>query len=173
MATAELLGSATVGTFMPTALSGLAAAEAALVLPVVDLEAQIAGALQAAASISIQPPSIELAAALEAALSAAVQFPGVSIDVSAMASLGASLNLKLSQLQAALTLVLALKAVLGTAGVYAWKLEGQVTSMGPDWSAQMASGIPGLGDPNAQGVGIILLAQDGGASAALKTLFNL
>jgi hypothetical protein len=167
MTTATLLGSASVGTFMPTSLAGIAAAVAALELPLIDLQAQLTGALAAAANISIQPPSIDLAAAIEGA----IQLPGISIDVSIMASLAASLNLKIGDLELALSLLLALKLAFGTAGVYAWLLEGKVVRMGPDLSAQLSGGIPGLGDPNAEGFGVVLLAQDGGAVAALKTLF--
>lgn len=168
MSTAKFIGGASVGTFMPSSLAGLVAAAASLEIPLIDLQAQLTGALAAAASVSIQPPSIDLVAALDAA----IQLPGISIDISVMASLAASLNISIGQLQLTLALILALQVAFGTAGVYAWALEGQVTQMGPDITTQLSGGIPGLGDPSAQGFGIMLLAQDGGAIAALKTLFS-
>lgn len=168
MSTATLIGSGSVGTFMPSSFAALAAAVAAIQLPIVDLEAQISGAIAASASISIQPPSLDLSAALDAAL----QLPGISIDINVMANLAASLNLTLGQFQLVLALLLAVQLAFGTAGVYAFALEGQITKMGPDLTTLLGGGIPGLGDPNAQGFGVMLLAQDGGAVTALKTLFS-
>lgn len=163
------LGGAGVGAFMPTSLAALAAAEAAITIPIIDIQGKIAGAAAASASIAIQPPSLDLVAAIEGAL----QLPGIAVDVSAMASLAASLNVDLGTLSAALALVLAVKAGLGTAGVHAYAVNGEVGGMAGALGTALASGLPGEG-PTDVGVGIFIVAgADPAAVAAIRLLFDL
>lgn len=154
---------------MPTTLTALAGAEGALAAPISDLQAQIDGTVAASASVAIQPPSLDLAAALEAAAA----LPGVQVSVDGLAALALSLGVELGALQAALALVVSLKGPFAVAGIYAWELDGEVGGMGADLGGQLAGGAPGGGGPTAHGTALVLLAQDAGAIAALKTLFAL
>lgn len=168
-ATAKYIGGGGVGTFMPTTVAGLAAAEAALVLPVADLEAQIAGAAGATASVAIQPPSLDLVAAIAGSL----QVPGVAVDITAMASLGGVLEISVGALKVALGLAVQLLVAFGGGGVHAYKLEGDVSGMAGALGVQLQSGLPGEG-PNDVGIGIVLVAgANKTAVAALKSLFAL
>ena len=154
---------------MPTSVAALAAATAAIQFPLLDIEAKIAGALAASASIAIQPPSLELAAAIEGAL----QLPGVVVDITAMASLAAALNVELGALQAALSLVLALQLGMGTVGIHAYKLQGEIGGMGGALGGQLAGGMPDGSGPSQLGTAVVLLAGDNGAIQALEALFAL
>lgn len=163
----EYLGGGSIGVLMPTTLQALAAADAAIAVPTADLEAQIAGAVAAGASITVTPPSFDLAAAIEGAL----QLPGVSIDVTMMASVAAQLNIELGVLEAALSLIAALRLPFTTAGVHAWKLEGAIGGMAGALGSQINGGMPGGSGPQQEGFAIVLLAGSPVSIQALKTLF--
>jgi hypothetical protein len=167
--TATYLGGGSVGAFMPTTIAALAGAEAAVALPIADVQAKISGAIAASASIAIQPPSLDLAAALQAAAS----LPGVSVDVSAMTTLATSLGVELGALQAALELVLALKLPFATAGIHAYELQGQVGQMGSDLGGQLSAGVPGGSGPSQLGTAVVLVAADNGAIQAIQALFAI
>jgi hypothetical protein len=169
MTTATWLGGGSVGSFMPTSLAAMAAAEAAVALPIVDIEGRITGAISASASISIQPPSLDLAAAIEGAL----QLPGVAVDVTAMASLASLLNVELGVLQAALALILAVRAPLSTVGIHAYKLEGEIGGMGGALGSELGGGVPDGSGPTQIGTAVVLVAADNGAAAALEALFAM
>jgi hypothetical protein len=147
----------------------MAAAEAAVALPIVDIEGRITGAISASASISIQPPSLDLAAAIEGAL----QLPGVAVDVTAMASLASLLNVELGVLQAALALILAVSAPLSTVGIHAYKLEGEIGGMGGALGSELGGGVPDGSGPTQIGTAVVLVAADNGAAAALEALFAM
>jgi hypothetical protein len=153
---------ASVGTFMPTTIEALGAAEAGFAGPIADIEAQIVGAAAASASVVVTPPSFDLAAAIEGAL----QLPGVSVDVTMMAQVLAGLNVSLGALVAALELVLAVQGDMG-ARVRFIATEGAVTEMAGDIEGVLA------GDVGQSGIAVMLVAEDGGASAALRRLFGL
>lgn len=161
-ATATVIGEAALGAFMPTTLAALAGAEAAFAGPIADIEAKIAGAANAVLGIAIQPPSIDLAAALAAAATA----PGIQVNVDGLLALSAALGVDLAALQLALSLVLAVKGNLAAA-VKLVEVEGDVTSMGGALGTVLSA------DTGAQGVAVVLVAEESTSVAALRTLFGL
>lgn len=161
-ATATLVGEAALSSFMPTTLAALAGAEAAFAGPIADIEAKIAGAAKAAASIAIQPPSLDLVAALEGA----AKLPGIQVNAEGLLALSAALGIDLAALKLALALVLAVKGNLAAAVKFI-EVEGDVPAMGAALGAVLA------GDTGAQGVAVVLVAEESSAVAALRSLFGL
>ncbi len=165
------LGGASVGGHMPTTAAALASAEAAIVLPMADIQGQITGAASAALQIRIQPPSFELAAAIEGSIST----PGVTVDVSAMTSLGLELEAQFAALQASLDVVAEVSATFGESGgigVRMYRIDGEVGGMAAAWGTQINGGLPGGTGPTQQGVAFVLVAADSGTIAALEALFG-
>jgi hypothetical protein len=165
------LGGGSIGGHMPLAAGAVVAAEAAIALPMADINAQIAGAAEAALHVAIQPPSIDLTAALAASAST----PGVAVDVSAMATLGVELAAKRGALEAALAAVGEVKVVFdasGGVGVRLYRIDGEVGSMAGALGGVINSGLPGGSGPNQVGVAFVLIAADDGTIAALEALFG-
>jgi hypothetical protein len=170
-ATVTDLGGGSIGAHMPLALAAVASAEGAIALPLADINAQIAGALEATLHVAIQPPSIDLTAALAASVST----PGVAVDVSAMATLGIELAAKLALLEASLAVLAEIKATFdasGGVGVRMYRLDGQVGSMATALGGHLNAGLPGGLGPEQEGVAFVLVAADGGTIAALQALFG-
>lgn len=153
---------AAIGTFMPTTIEALAAAEAGFAGPIVDIEAKLVGAAAASISIDIQPPSLELAAAIEGA----IQVPGASVSINCMLSLEALLAADLAALKLALELVLKVTGDMG-ASVQFIAVEGQVAEMAQEIAPALS------GPPGTQGVAVMLIAKESASIAALRTLFGL
>jgi hypothetical protein len=170
-ATVTDLGGGSIGGHMPLALAAMASAEGAIALPLADINAQIAGALEATLHVAIQPPSIDLTAALAASAST----PGVAVDVSAMATLGIELGAKLAALEVALAAIAEIKAAFdagGGVGVRMYRIDGEVGSMASALSGHLSSGLPGGSGPAQTGVAFVLVAADSGTIAALETVFG-
>lgn len=147
---------------MPTTIEALGAAEAGFEGPIAEVESQIVGAEAASVSVAVTPPSFELAAAIEGAL----QVPGVSVDVEMMGEVALALGVELGALKAALELVLAVQGDMGVR-VRFIATEGAVTEMAGDVGGILAS------DVGQSGIAVMLVAEDGGAIAALRRLFGL
>lgn len=128
--TASLVGEFTLGECLPLA----AGAQVSLQAQLPELAARVAGALEAQAAVTLQPPTLaaDLAAALGlvAQIQAAIALglPSVTLDLALMASIVAELQASLGALQAQI----ALFACLGTPGVYLVAQDGTLGGLGAD-----------------------------------------
>ena len=165
------VGSLSPGQCVPMALlaQGKLSASIGLVLP--ELQARLEGMLAASVNLSIQPPTLaanlEIALALVAQLQAAIELglPSASIDLTLIASLIAELQISLGALQLDLQWSLAFGLILGTPGIHLYAHEGAVGDVLP-------GGLPGGTGPNQPAIGVLLLATDSGAIAALQAMFR-
>jgi hypothetical protein len=173
---AEYLGGGSIGSKIPIALSATAAASAAITASLGPAQARLAGAVQAAAAVTVSPPSLaaiaSLAAAAAASIQAALTAPTVGVSATVAADLVIELGLIVAALEAQLDVILQLEAILGTAGVHAYLVEGETGQMGNDLQSQLAGGAPGGSGPEQLGTGVYLFANDNGAIAALRTVFG-
>lgn len=177
MTGAQYTGGVTLGEAIPTALQATAAANIAIGVSLPELQAKLAGAIQAQASVSVSPPSfaaaLEFAAQLTAAANLAISGPAVNVDVAAIAKFIAEIEVLLGQLQAQASVVLGLNILFGTAGVHMYTVEDPIGQHGNDLQAQLAGGTPGGGGPDDAGFGVYLVGVDSGVIAALRTVFGV
>ena len=171
------VGQLTLGACIPTAAEAAAQISAGVGVSFSEVSAKLAGALDAQAQLTINPPS--LATSLQAALdmvtnlqaAVALGLPGAIFDVSGVLSVIAELQATLGQLQASLDFAASLGLTLGTPGFYLYRYSGDVGQLGNGLQAELSGGLPTGGGPSIGVDGIILVAADAGAKAALSATF--
>lgn len=168
-------GKLTLGECIPTALEANAQLSANVGLQLPELQAKIAGALEAQARLTLQPPTVSAQlttlANLAASLQASVAFPPPQAQLSAVAALVAELQASLGQLQASIAFSAGFAASLGAPGVHFYSFGGRPDELGDEIGAQLSSGLPG-GNPSEQSKAIVLIASDGGAIAAMEAVLR-
>jgi|SRR5688572_9692365 len=172
---AEFVAQQTLGECVPIALTAVGAvdATAAVVLP--QIEAQLAGSIEALAQITISPPSIEATIALLtaaiAALQALAELPGAELSIAALAGVIAELQATLGSIQAQVAISAGIGLILSAPGVWAYTQTGTPASFGSDFDAEIGGGLPSSGDPDLPIYSVTLIASDAGAIAALQQAF--
>lgn len=151
--TFQLQGSYTLGGALPLAVQASAVGAA-------DIQARLAGALEAQAQLIISPPTI--GAQIEALLAAiaALQLapPGAGIDVSAMATV-------IADLQASVALLASINAAFGASGVYVYTWTGRAGDA-------VTGGIPGASGDQAS-FGVYLLTTVPATWSAMQQMFGV
>lgn len=141
--TASYIGSQTLGTCLPLALSAQVAITGSVGIGLPEISGKIAGLLNVQAALTIAPPdlsgTINAVAQVAAQLQAAISGPTVTLQVGAIAALLVQLNLQLGQLNA----YLAFDMQLGTPGVHMWTYSGPASSLGPELATVIGAGPPG------------------------------
>jgi hypothetical protein len=162
------IGSRSIGGAIPIAATAQAQLDASLGVLLAEMQAELAGAIEAHAQLVITPPSLGagFAAAMDLVtnLQALIDLglPSASIDLSAALAVIAELRVQLGALEAAASFAAELSGILGSAGVYVWTYSGAPGGIVPGWSG------PG-GDVWA----VILAAGAGATQVALKTTFGV
>lgn len=149
--TATYHGSKTIGGCFPTTASAQLAIDAAIAVSLPSITAKIAGALEAQAAITLNPPTLagnlviaqNLVLGLQAAIT--VGAPSVDASLSALAGLLAELETQAADLQAKAAFSAALAVTLGGAGVHLYSYEGRAGDAGSSLSAILSGGPPGIG----------------------------
>lgn len=156
-------GEITLGALCPTVLSATAAATA-------EVQAQAAGAASLSASLSITPPTVatqitiltQFLAQLQA--SATLGLPSVSYDLSACAALSASLA-------ASLSVLVALQALLGTGGVFAYTYAGAMNGLGAALTTEFATQYRDAVASSTSGNAVILVTDSSVTWTAMASFF--
>lgn len=146
------------------------AIDASVAVSLPELQAKLAGALEAQAQFSVTPPS--LTAVLSAALAAVAQLqaaiaadlPNATISVTGIAAIIAELEASIASLSAQIAISASLKATLGQAGVHLYRWAGAAGEAVP-------GGVPGVGD-SVHVDGIFLVAATNGAWQAIESLLT-
>jgi len=171
----EYIGGYSVGGAIPFAATAVATASATATAALGPAQARLAGAVQAAASVTISPPSIEAVATLAAAAAASIQAALTGPLVGASAGVAAQLVIELGAivlaLEAQLQAIAQLELVLGTAGIHLYRLDGEIGRMGTDLSGLTSGGVPGGSGAAQLGTAFVLIAADNGAIVALESVF--
>jgi hypothetical protein len=154
----NLVGQLTMGACVPSCVAAVGAIEASAGVSAGEVAAKLAGVLEAQATVSVTP--VNVIGALEAAL--AVALPSVIIDGSAFGAVIAELQSTLGTLQLNVDLGAAIAAQLGVPGVWLYSVQGAAEDIIP-------GGIPGVSAPVQ---GVILLASDAGAIAAIQAIMR-
>lgn len=155
--TVRRLGILTLGECVPIAASAVGA-----VLP--EIQAKLAGALEAQARLAITPPtlavSLDAAVALVAALEAsiAIGLPALDFQVAGLIAV-------IAELQAQISILLALELTLGTPGIAAYAYEGPAAPLG----SELQGAVDNDFGPTAPANALLLVATDAGAWAAMQT----
>lgn len=159
--TATLIGTRSIGQCLPIAVSANATAKASLNLQLPSVQAELQGALDVQAEVTVNPPT--LATSLQAALglvaqleaSIALGLPSASIDLSVVAGIVAKLQAKLGSINAQLSATAALDLILGgAAGVHVITADAALDDLGSD--IQSVAGGVATGSTRVRGV--LLLA---------------
>lgn len=158
MTTWNLVGQMTLGACVPSAVAAVAAIDASVAVALPDISARLAGCLAASAQVTFTP--VQISALLESAI--ALTPPGVALNADAFAAVIAELQTTLGGLEAQASIGAALGLQLGTPGVWLYSVQGNAQDIIP-------GGIPGVSAPVQ---GVILLASDAGAIAALQAVFR-
>lgn len=162
-------GSLTLRDIMPLPGAAQLGLVAALQARQADLAPQLGGLL----AISARPPASipELINAFNQGLAALQSLLANPLpDAGAVSGAIASLQATLAAIGAQLGPALALGNFLNAAGVHFYTFAGQVTELGPDLTALLQTGLPGS-FPAALAGGVVLLATDAGAVAAIRAIF--
>jgi hypothetical protein len=170
MASLVLLGTKTLGEFVPLALAAQGALDATLGATLPEIQAKIQVLLDVTAQLTVTPPSLaasldavlDMVTGLEGAIAAGV--PDAALNLDGLAAALADLQATLDTLNVQATFNASFLATLGTPGVTAYRYDGT-----PEQLAQAASSLSG----STQHVGILLLASDAGAITAVEALFGL
>ncbi len=164
-------GSLTLGQAIPIALQAQAQLASAVNAALPDVQARVDGLL----AVSIQPPPslsdlIASANALVASLSSLLAAP--LPDVGATADALASLQATLGQLSASLAFSVSLGSLLSSAGIHYYVYTGRADQVGSELGGYLSGGLPGGSGPAENIAGAVLLANDGGAIEALRTVLR-
>jgi hypothetical protein len=168
--TAYYLGGFTVGECLPIAVQALGAADASIAVVLPNVTAKLAGALEAQAQLTINPPT--LAGDLQAVLAFASQLqaaialglPSAGVDLAAMAAVIAEIQAELGSIQAQVSLSLALGLILAGAGVHLIAQEGTLGSLGSDIASETGS----IGPSTTASHAVCLVATTSEAWAAIS-----
>lgn len=172
------LGSLSLGQCVPLAVTAEGAITASVNVSLPQIQAQIAGLLQAQINLSVNPPTLaaslstalQIVTSLEAAI--AVGLPSVDFQVTAVAALLAKLQVTLGSLTAQLGISANLGLILGSPGVAAYAYSGTVGDLGPAVTTATAGGLP-IGSGPGDACNAILLATETPATwSAMQQLFK-
>ena len=155
------LGSLTLAAALPGAAAGFAAGIDGISLALPDIQAR----LDALLAFSPQPISFtanvalaqQIVASLQLVISLGISPPDISAQIAIIASLVASLYATISLINARLSIVIDLSALLDAAGVFAYSYAGAADGLGPALTAELSAGFPG-GTGGAQAANAIVLA---------------
>jgi hypothetical protein len=163
-------GSLTLGQCVPTASAAQIALDASLGLAMPDFQARLTGAL--ALSVSPPPDLSALIASAQALLAALQSLLAAPLpDASATAALVTELQATMATLTAHLALSASLGSLLSTAGIHFYAFAGRADAMGSEMASQLSGGLPGGAGGSESVAGVVMLANDGGAIAALESMF--
>lgn len=164
-------GSLTLGQAIPGAAGAQLALDAAVGATLPDVQARVDGLL--ALSISPPPSLADLIASVTALLASLQGLLAAPLpDVTATAAALADLQVTLGQLTAALSLSLSLGSQLAAAGIHYYVFAGQAGQLGGELGSLLSGGLPGGAGASESVAGAILLANDGGAIAALRAVLR-
>jgi hypothetical protein len=174
--TVSYLGALTLGQCVPLALAAGAQIDAAVAFSLPDIQAKLTGALFVQAQLAISPPSLAASLSATQQMVANLQLminlptPPIVPDFTAMLAVIAELGAQLAAISAQVAFVASFAAILGTPGVFAYKYEGAVGSMGNQLQAVLGGGLPGGTGPGQPVYSLVFVATDAGAIAAMQTL---
>lgn len=173
--TAYYLGGFTVGECLPIAVTAKGGLDAALAVSLPEVQAKVAGALEAQAALSLDPPTLagdlEAALALVGQLQAAVALglPSAGIDLVGMAAVVAELQETLGGLQAQAALSASLAVTLGGGGVHLITQEGTLGTLGND----VASAAGAIGNGSSLCKAVVMIATTDAAWAGISAAMRV
>lgn len=167
---ARYLGSLTLASALPFAAQAQAKLDVAIGVSLPEIQAKIAGALEAQARLTATPPSLvanlqlaqDLVIAIQAAI--AVGVPDVDFQLDFLAGVIAELQAQAASLEADAAFSASLLGLLGTAGVHMIAFTGNPATAGAELQSVIDSA--GLG---ANAGGILLIASATAPRIALGT----
>ena len=142
-------GQTTIAGFNPSLAGSLTASIDTIGTTLPGLQAQLAAAVQAAAQLTVNPPTLvgqlESAVQMVAAITAAIAVggPGVSGQLVALGTLIADLTVAVGSLEAQLAIFVELTAGIGAFGVEAWTFEGRCDEFASQIAPFTDSGFAG------------------------------
>lgn len=166
----------TLGECVPTLLAANAALTASVNLVLPSLQAKLASALQLQASLTLTPPTLQgnlqVALDLVASLQASVSLglPGIDFQLLAVAKLIAAIEIELGALGVHLAFSVELTALLGAAGIHAYRYTGEAQAFAGELGAATDGGFPG-GQPDDACAAWVFAATAPAAIEALGKVF--
>jgi hypothetical protein len=172
------LGSRSLGQCVPLALQAQLGIDASVGIVLPQITAQIEGAIELQANLTLNPPTLAanlqaalgLVAALEASI--AIGAPSVSFQLAAVAELLAKLQADLGALNAQLAFSANLGLVLGVGGVLGYAYSGSADGISDAAQNAFSGGLPTGGDQGAEVHGAFFIASTPAAREAMALLFG-
>lgn len=171
-------GETTIAGFNPSLAGSLAASIETIGTTLPGLQAQLEAAVEAAASLTINPPTLagqlESAVQMVIAITAAIAVgdPGVSGQLTALAVLIADLTVAVGSLEAQLAIFVELTAGISAFGVEAWTFEGRCDEFATQIAPFTDSGFAG-GSAGTQSNVLVLGTTTPAVWATMKTVHGV
>jgi len=170
------LGSLSVGDVVPGAVSAAAAGSAGINAALPDIQGRL-DALLAFAPINVDfAAQLALAqqtvASIQAGIALGLPVPSLAAQIAQVAALVAELLAAVTSISAQLSVIAALQAHFGVAGVHAYAFAGQTQDLGGELSAELAGGTPG-GAPTDAANALVLITTVPATWAALAALLKV
>lgn len=171
------LGNVSLSVACPGVAAGFAAGIAGINLALPDIQARL-DALAAfspqveisfAANIAVAQ---SIAASLQAAITAGLSPPSLSAQIAIVAALVAALELAVGQINAQLTVLIDLSALLSAAGVFLYSYSGRADGLGPALASELAGGFPG-GSASDDTNALVLATTTAATWTAMSGLFKV
>lgn len=168
------VGSITLGQACPLTAQAQGEIDAAVATSLNEILSRIAGLTALLTQMATVPPtiagSITVLTGQLASLQASLTIAPPALNLAALATLLAALEATKIALEASARFSLQLNGTLSF-GVDFYRWDGRIGSLGGEVSAQMGAGLPGGAGPNQLTSGVLLIARDNGAAAALAQMF--
>lgn len=173
---AVYVGELSVGAAVPGAAASCDAGIAGIAGALPDIEAR----LEALASFSPAPFDFASQLALAEATLASVQLaietalpaPSIDTQIANVLALAAQLHAQVAAINAQLSIVVGVKNLLATGGVFAFHLANTAAGIGADLTSALTGGVPG-GAPTDACNALVLVAASGATWDAMSAMFKV
>jgi hypothetical protein len=161
----------------PGVAVGFAAGIAGINLALPDIQARLDALAAFAPQVEISfaaniAVAQSIAASLQAAISAGLSPPSLSAQIAIVAALVAALEIAVGQINAQLTVLIDLSALLDAAGVFLYSYSGRSDGLGPALDTELSTGFPG-GTAGQQCNALVLATTTPGTWDAMSELFKV
>jgi hypothetical protein len=170
------IGSLSLGQCIPLALTATAGMSLGLSAAMPQLQGKFVGLTKVALSLSVKVPGLQelIVAAGKTAqqLQALLSTPGPTggISLTAVTGLASQLSTQIDSLKQQVDVAAGFSTLLGTPGIEAYRYEGGASGFVSAASPEFSNGLRVGGGPNLPIYAIVLVATDGGAAQAMKSV---
>lgn len=174
--TVTYVGGLSLAVAVPAAASAVASGTAGINGALPDITARLE-ALAAFAPVPVNfAAQLSLAQATVASVQSAIALgltpPSIDAQIAMVVALVAELEATVAAVNANLTALTDLQAILDVDGVHVYAYDGTVEDLGPELTLELAAGLP-AGSPTDAARAIVLITSDPSAWTAMQAVFRV